>query len=445
MHFAHLILTNFGPFREIKVDFPSVGVSVISGENGSGKSQLLGGLVAGVMGSRAIGVDPAGTGPSSIVLGLQHESTQEVVRLEVAAAMKSGAKAEPKATFAPSSLSIALLSHLRRSDSPRLLLGSRGAKVLRIESRAMAAFERFASTDLVQSQLWQEMVRGGRFETASRSSGEGVLVDIVSEFIARIECEPMPLLVDDDVFNRLDWNTLRFCSEILDGIGQRSQVIVASSNELGAPRGLPLLKLRRNDENFQGMAHYVAPSTFPRAIEKIAANERKAAFKLGHKFRIPESRVCELKEVRGGNPVGSIGKIVDQYVVAFLNAGTEQVGSIYWGIQDEGRTVVGVPLTDSQCDEIARIVVEKVGKITPPIAPTSLKLEFHPITAASGVPLYVVEVRVPAAHGKYLYATGSEEVFVKTDAGKMKLSIMQVQQELLLRARAPGLRAKKER
>lgn len=42
MHFTSLALKNFGPFRDIAVDFPPTGVSVISGPNASGKSQLVG-------------------------------------------------------------------------------------------------------------------------------------------------------------------------------------------------------------------------------------------------------------------------------------------------------------------------------------------------------------------------------------------------------------------
>jgi predicted HTH transcriptional regulator len=164
---------------------------------------------------------------------------------------------------------------------------------------------------------------------------------------------------------------------------------------------------------------------------------KKRRFTLGEPFSLPENRVCELKEVKGRNPVGSIGSVVDQYVVAFLNAGLEQIGSIFWGVQDVGRTVVGVPLTDSQCDEIRRVVVDRVCNITPPIAPSALSIEFHAVDASGSPPLYVVEVRVPAVQGSHLYATGSEEVYVKTEAGKKRLTVMQIQQELLRRMAVP--------
>ncbi|WP_206169320.1 AAA family ATPase [Variovorax gossypii] len=39
MHFIRLALSNFGSFRNIAVEFPPSGVSVISGANASGKSQ----------------------------------------------------------------------------------------------------------------------------------------------------------------------------------------------------------------------------------------------------------------------------------------------------------------------------------------------------------------------------------------------------------------------
>ena len=46
---------------------------------------------------------------------------------------------------------------------------------------------------------------------------------------------------------------------------------------------------------------------------------------------------------------------------------------------------------------------------------------------------YVVEVRVPSVRRTLLFATGRQEVYVKTDAGKRKLTVVEIQQELIKR------------
>ncbi len=52
-----------------------------------------------------------------------------------------------------------------------------------------------------------------------------------------------------------------------------------------------------------------------------------------------ETRFFEFKEIKGANPVNSIKNTCDEYVVSFLNSNG---GSVFWGIRDNDRIVVGV-------------------------------------------------------------------------------------------------------
>ncbi|MBB3121774.1 AlbA family DNA-binding domain-containing protein [Pseudoduganella violacea] len=137
----------------------------------------------------------------------------------------------------------------------------------------------------------------------------------------------------------------------------------------------------------------------------------------------------------GGNPLGAIKGIVDQYVVAFMNAGIAQEDAIFLGIRDSDRSIVGVQLQPQDCDELRRIVTERLHQIVPPIAPTSYRIELHPVSNGFAPidDLFVVEVRVPSVRRTLLFATGGQEVYVKTDAGKRKLSAIELQQELIQR------------
>ena len=86
-------------------------------------------------------------------------------------------------------------------------------------------------------------------------------------------------------------------------------------------------------------------------------------------------------------------------------------------------------------DEVRRVVTEKLTGIKPVIAPTSYRLEFYKILdGGKPVPdLYVVELIVPKVTTRDLYFTNRDEAWVKTDAGKKKLTGPEMQQEIIKR------------
>jgi len=147
---------------------------------------------------------------------------------------------------------------------------------------------------------------------------------------------------------------------------------------------------------------------------------------------VEETRYHEFKEIKGLNPVRAIRKIVDEYVVAFLN---REGGRIYWGIRDEDRVVVGVHLNFRQRDEVRRAITDQICRIQPALAPSAYQINFHEVFK-DGQPvldLFVIEVVVPRSQTNLLYFTGANEVFVKTDAGKKRLSGLELQDEIVRR------------
>jgi DNA modification methylase len=145
-----------------------------------------------------------------------------------------------------------------------------------------------------------------------------------------------------------------------------------------------------------------------------------------------ETLHCEFKEVKGANPIDAIKNNADEYVVAFLNS---EGGSIYWGIRDIDRVVVGVNLNSEQRDKLKRLVIEQLAKIKPAIAPTLYRVILHPVQGGHE-PLtdsYVVEIAVPKISSKFLYFTGGMDSFIKTDAGKQKLSVYEIHEEIIRR------------
>lgn len=147
---------------------------------------------------------------------------------------------------------------------------------------------------------------------------------------------------------------------------------------------------------------------------------------------VEETRYHEFKEIKGLNPVRAIRKIVDEYVVAFLN---REGGRIYWGIRDEDRVVVGVHLNFRQRDEIRRAITDQICRIQPALAPSAYQVNFHDVyqDGQAAPDLFVIEVVVPRSQNNLLYFTGANEVFVKTDAGKKRLSGLELQDEIVRR------------
>lgn len=142
-------------------------------------------------------------------------------------------------------------------------------------------------------------------------------------------------------------------------------------------------------------------------------------FVLNRSVELQESLTCEFKEVKS-QPVQAVGKVVDEYVVAFLN---EAGGSIYWGIRDKDRVVTGLPITDKVKDELKQVIGQKVASIAPPISSSAVNIPFHNVFNSDGnllSGLCVLEVHVAKPSAPGLYLTGSGEAYRKTVGGTVR-------------------------
>jgi DNA modification methylase len=169
-----------------------------------------------------------------------------------------------------------------------------------------------------------------------------------------------------------------------------------------------------------------------RVIDISLQKTNRMSFYLGQALPIEENLVYEFKEVKGGNAARSIRDVVDQYAVAFLN---REGGSIYWGVRNSDRIIVGVRLTYAERDEIRRTVSEHLNGIKPAISPAFYKFELHQVISHTGLveDLYVVELSIPTVASKDLYFTVKDEAWIKTQGGKKELKGPQLQQEILRR------------
>lgn len=435
MFFNNVKARNFGPFEEIDISFRPDGLNIVHGPNASGKSQLAGAILAALIGKPAVRIEQGGLGPSIVILTVGDTAHQETIGIQAftepdgsPAIERSVEVAEPNRQHG--SLYLDLLSALSNPSGPRILLGAEDTDAI-LSTEDLDTFDASTSQKLRQDKCWLDFRQHITSEQKILSEGWRRLASLVRELAIRSRSpSQLPLIVDDALWV-LDDTCRRWAMKVLDTISESTQVILLTSDPALPGAHVvhtlsPKPKAEYSLASYNGIVGRQRPNLIPR---------RAARWVLDDVFPSPESRACELKEVKGANPVASIKNTVDEYAVAFLNAGIPQEGRILWGIRDADRRIVGVRLSDLQCDQLKRAVTEQLHKITPPVAPTAYRVELHPVSdGRRPVPeLYIVEVRIPATRRTLLFSTGGQDVWVKTDAGKKKLSAVEVQQELLRR------------
>nr|WP_315593677.1 RNA-binding domain-containing protein [uncultured Cupriavidus sp.] len=428
MNFSKVTIKNFGPFFDAEYRFTPGVVNWVVGASATGKTELAGAMVAAIVGRPAIVINEGGTGPSQVELVVEDGSRVEDIRLSVS--QDENRKVVVSKT--PPPLSIEIMAELSAPEGQELIIA--GRKTNMTPSR-LSDVEPFIPDSILRDPLWLQFRECGIFERVNTGSGgQRAALELVKQFVARRRARlKLPMLIDDWTW-RWPENYVPLLTRLLDVMAGETQVIVFATHV----------------DNLRRERHHVVslPATSPQRITSLARYEshfeiRRPNLKARPKdhwvqwatFPRQEDRTCELKEVKGGNPLGSIKGVVDQYAVAFMNAGHEQEGAIFWGIRDHDRAIVGVELNPQECDELRRIVTERLHQIVPPIAPSAYRIYLHQVSNGRAIveDLYVVEVRIPATRRTLLFATGGQEVYVKTDGGKRRLSILELQQELVRR------------
>jgi serine/threonine protein kinase len=185
---------------------------------------------------------------------------------------------------------------------------------------------------------------------------------------------------------------------------------------------------------------YQTSAEMRQALEEILASQQPPStpllkieqFILNQPVTLEETRHCEFKEVKGDNPMWAIKRIVDEYIVAFLNS---EGGHIFWGIRDNDRIVVGVRLTYKQRDAVRKLITDRIFQIQPAVSPNCYHITMHQVfeNEKPRKDLFVVGVSVMRPATDLLYFTGAGDVYVKTDAGRKKLSGSEIHDEILRR------------
>ncbi|OZI34227.1 hypothetical protein CAL29_11830 [Bordetella genomosp. 10] len=424
MYFTKIRLENFGPFAGAEFHFEPRAVNRFVGNNGAGKTQMAGAILASIVGKPAISITEGGASPSVVEVTMEDGASVETANLWIA----EDVRGKPDVAKTTGPLALRVLATLSEPEGQRLLLGDE--RPGDIDSLYPGDVEQVILATIKDEPLWGELRQKGVFERSVGSTGESSVRALMWQLVVRRRAQfKLPLIVDG--WARF-WSQdlLPLVYRLLREIAKDSQVIVLGTH--GAGYGDDPVQIISANRSGRSLVAY------DQRFQTRTPNPRqphRSKWIRGTKYPAQESRACEFKEVKGTNPLGAIKGAVDQYVVAFLNAGLSQEGAIFWGIRDEDRSIVGVRLLPQECDELRRIVTERLHQIVPPIAPTAYRIDLHPVRDRETPidDMYVVEVRVPSVRRTLLFATGGQEVYVKTDAGKRKLSPLELQQELIRR------------
>lgn len=462
MFFDMLDVRNFGPFPKLNVRFSPTGINVVSGPNESGKTQLVGSMIFALFGEKSIQYRPVTDTSCEVKLVIKEGKISQILKYNIVKQSKQNNEVKPEINksisyFPPTSDEIALHNNLIESfletNKPKLFFNQiEDMKDLDIQSFNIV--NELIKNDSEIYNLWiniqYSLIKiNDKKDSFSKisilSEGQNIIIKCASEYVNRKKnIISIPLIIDD-VFVSLDENGFKLACKLLSAIAQRDQVIILTS------KPDKLLRILQNDvkSHIQLKKHespYISSigyrNNFLESLlwsqkhgHQSSQDDFKLKFILNKSIDLEENLYYEFKEIKGNNVTSSIKNVADLYVVAFLNSKIKKKGSIFWGIRDKDGIVVGVKLNLSERDEIRRVVTEKLHKIQPAIAPTAYQIKMHKVyDLKKEVPnLYIIEIAVPPVSSDYLYSTGNGEVYIKTDAGKKKLTGLEIQKEILNR------------
>lgn len=255
------------------------------------------------------------------------------------------------------------------------------------------------------------------------------------------------ILLCDEPFSRLDTCAIEKLCNIIEKIeGIQFVLTVNSAFHINRPYNKFELVTERNEEakmylnfDYKRVFHEDVKKKLSQSTgfdNSTTIQKPIIQYELNTEVDEGEDRNTEFKEIMGNNPCGSIIDTAEIYIVAFLNSWATGIGTIKWGLSDNG-IVKGVKLSKKDKDVIMRKISERIMQMKPYVSPDLIHISFENIVDNGEIiqHLYIVEISVELCHEKEMFSTSKDEVYIKTNGGKKKLDSQGIQQELKRRLR----------
>lgn len=434
MYIRSINIEKIGCFPKIELKFQP-GVNLLFGSNGSGKTTVLSAIYSMLQNREIFQCAPDADGISTISMRICNDN--EDIKL-----VKRYAKGRPEIVFKH----FEEIIKAAKIDNKKVFLWNgeetlRGSDILSIKDIERAI-------GFMKSQGMEEVEEYGSFFTESHkyylmSGGQQMLLSFFS--ILSLLPEGSVLLMDD-VLAYLD---IHMVDRLLKQMQQikNIQFIIAMCAAYGIQNldecNVQTLPPMYDQRKFYLLVNYrrYSKQSIMKQLSNVAESEdatqekKIVRYQLNRIIDEEERRDVEFKEIKGHNPCDTIIATAEIYIVAFLNSQALQRGVIKWGISDDGR-VVGVRLTREDRDTIRRKLFERIAQIQPYLSADLVHIEFSEIIDQDEELLpeqYVVEIYVKTVRSEELFATSKNEVYMKTESGKRKLTPHEVQVELKAR------------
>ncbi|MBP3326827.1 MAG: putative DNA binding domain-containing protein [Coprococcus sp.] len=425
-------IANFGFLKDVKLNFDSENINIIEGVNGSGKTTLLAILYSMFQDEEKI--EYIGEGEMAHVL-LNVREGSESFRLEKY--YKNGT----------SEFVVPSLGDMKRLTSlnyHNVYLYS--GEFLNYDYQFSDIMIKNAVDLLNKCGFSDRRIVNDNFHIIENyryiSGGQQAVIRILN-MLSYIPQDSVLLL--DAPFAMLDTGTIALLLMVMRQL-QIQIILTANMHDAERLKGNKIYLQREDGDRYHGYPTFQYKEIFCRDMRTLIYNQKRedeqrvenkiVKYILGKEVGEAEGRNIEYKEIKGNHPCNSIVDVAEIYINAFLNSRVTGIGVIKWGISDDG-IVKGVKLSKKDRDEIDRKISERIGQMKPYVSADIVQIQYENILDGNEIAkdLFIVEVIIRQWTSDILFSTSKGDVYIKTEGGKKKLDVYDIQNELKGRLR----------
>lgn len=439
MYISEIQVHNFGPIQGQRFSLCPEGINLVTGDNAAGKTQLLASLYAAFFDDDNI---------------LQHHKNAKAEGLTLLRIHSNGKTFDLMRRYTDSSSQLIVnnfddLTYASKIDRERLFFYFPNLERAGNKAYTKSAIRKgilFLNDLGIQGHHILGTCQAKMETDFLMTIGEQRYLDLVC-FLTEIPADS--IVVGDSILSGFDTEMCGMALDILAKM-KRIQFILAENNQR---RDVLLTHTAIHPIPLPPPSGAVSPVAYNyRAIPRNRRQSPEASgtsaadtvvpisYRLGDIFPYGESRTIELKEIKGRRVCDAIVANAEIYINAYLNSTPKEIGKIFWGVNDQKR-ITGVPLSYSDTDTIQKRISEALSHAEPMVSPDLYDIKFNPIASADGNVLpdvYIVEVDVYPHQCSRLISTSKGEIYLKTPGGRQKLTNLQIQEQILLRASLSG-------
>lgn len=425
-------IANFGFLKDVKLNFDSENINIIEGVNGSGKTTLLAILYAMFQDEEKI--EYIGEGEMAHVL-LNVREGSESFRLEKY--YKNGTSEFVVPSLGDMKRLTSLNYHNVYLYSGEFLNYDYQFSDVMIKN-AVDLLNKCGFSDRRIVKDNYNIIENYRYI----SGGQQAVIRILN-MLSYIPQDSVLLL--DAPFAMLDTGTIALLLMVMRQL--KIQIILtANIGDAEKLEGNKIYLERDWEHVYHGYPTFQYKEIFYRDMRTLIYNQKRedeqrienkiVKYILGKEVEEAEGRNIEYKEIKGNHPCNSIVDVAEIYINAFLNSRVTGIGVIKWGISDDG-IVKGVKLSKKDRDEIDRKISERIGQMKPYVSADIVQIQYENILDGNEIAkdLFIVEVIIRQWTSDILFSTSKGDVYIKTEGGKKKLDVYDIQNELKGRLR----------